>query len=152
MISQTIEYALRAMNYLGGLADEAANSQRIAAAILVPQGYLSKVLRDLVCADLVRSNRGPHGGFRLARDPSAITLLEIVNAVDPIRRSETTPANHPLHSKLSAMRRCLDDAIEQLEATFQRTTLGMVLSRDSAGDNCHSVIPRPVTKHQKEHP
>lgn len=63
MISQTIEYALRAMIYLTGLKQgTSANSEVISKRTKVPKGYLSKILRDLVVADLVKSQRGPTGG------------------------------------------------------------------------------------------
>ncbi|MBX3385028.1 MAG: Rrf2 family transcriptional regulator [Phycisphaeraceae bacterium] len=130
MISHTVEYALRAMSHLASIGDGAATSRSIARATRVPHGYLSKVMRSLVCAELVRSFRGPHGGFALARDPRNITLLDIVNAVDPIRRITCCPLDNPLHSRLCSLHRCLDDNLASIEQSFQRTTLGSVL--DSA--------------------
>lgn len=142
MISQTVEYALRAMSYLASAPGEAANARSIAGATLVPQGYLSKIMRAMVCADLVTSFRGPHGGFKLARAPGAISVLDIVNAVDPIQRIARCPLNNPLHSNLCALHRCLDDALEQIEQTFRRTTLGTVLRLDEPTGGCHSLFPR----------
>src|SRR5689334_15256620 len=123
MISQTIEYALRAMNTLAMLNGAASTSEAIAAATQVPQGYLSKVMRDLVRADLVQSFRGPRGGFRLARDPSTISLLDIVNAVDPIRRISACPLKDPHHVDLCPLHRCLDDVLAHTEQRFRCTSL-----------------------------
>lgn len=131
MISQTVEYALRAMGYLAFLREKAVNCQTISKATHVPQGYLAKVMRDLVCAHLVRSFRGPHGGFTLARGPETITLLDIVNAVDPIRRIQCRPLENPLYTRLSSLHRCLDDAVAHIEQTLRLTTLGSALSRDA---------------------
>ena len=128
MISQTIEYALRAMNNLAFLAGEATTSEAIATATRIPQAYLSKVMRDLVRADLVKSFRGPHGGFVLARDADSITLLDIVNAVDPIRRIASCPLDDPGHAGLCPLHRCLDDAMAHMEQRFRSTSLGSVCS------------------------
>src|SRR5262245_55651805 len=105
MFSQTVEYALRAMIHLAGLNGVATTSQSIALRTSVPPGYLSKVLRDLVVARLVASYRGPGGGFMLARDPARITILDVVNAVDPIQRIHHCPAGNPEHADLCALHR-----------------------------------------------
>ena len=128
MISQTIEYALRAMNNLAALGGAATTSEAIATATRIPQAYLSKVMRDLVRAELVKSFRGPRGGFVLARDADSITLLDIVNAVDPIRRMASCPLEDPRHAELCPLHRCLDDVLAHMEQQFRITSLGSVLS------------------------
>lgn len=144
MISQTVEYALRAMSHLASLGGAAASSGAIARATRVPRQYLSKVMRDLVCADLVRSFRGPHGGFLLARDPCDITVLDIVNAVDPLRRILTCPLGNPLHTNLCPLHRCLDDAMAHMEQRFRGTTLGTVLDESGEIGACRSLFaPQP---------
>lgn len=128
MISQTVEYALRAMCSLASLSGAFATCGDIARATRVPRGYLSKIMSDLVRADLVRSCRGPHGGFVLARDAATITLLDIVNAVDPIRRIAGCPLEDPRHHALCPLHRCLDDAFASMEQRFRSTTLASVLT------------------------
>jgi Rrf2 family protein len=128
MISQTIDYALRAMSSLASLPGTAATSETIATATHIPQAYLSKILRDLVRADLVKSFRGPHGGFVLARDAGDITLLDIVNAVDPIRRSATCPPDDLGHTDLSPLDRCMDSVLTHVEERLRSTSLGSVLA------------------------
>lgn len=146
MISQTIEYALRAMNILASLDGAATTSEAIAKATRVPQAYLSKVMRDLVCADLVRSFRGPNGGFVLARDAGAITLLDIVNAVDPIRRIAACPLEDPRHADLCPLHQCLDDCLAHMEERFRNTTLGSVLSTTHGALDCRTFrAPSPKT-------
>ena len=63
MISQTAEYALRAVVFLSMNVDAAFTTQQIAVATKVPAAYLSKVMQSLVRAGLVRSQRGLGGGF-----------------------------------------------------------------------------------------
>lgn len=98
MLSQTIEYALRAMTFLASIDGDASfNSETIAECTKVPKGYLSKILRDLVVADLIVSQRGPNGGFTLSRSAAKISMLDVVNAVDPIPRIRKCPLGNPAH-------------------------------------------------------
>ncbi len=80
MISQTSEYALRAMVFLA-MQNSAATGQGIAEVTKVPPGYLSKIMQQLVKSKLVNSQRGIGGGFVLARTPAEISILDVVNAV-----------------------------------------------------------------------
>ena len=67
MLSQTAEYALRAIAWLSSAPSEPQTTEAIAAGTGVPEGYLSKVLQSLRRAELVRSKRGITGGFVLGR-------------------------------------------------------------------------------------
>jgi Rrf2 family protein len=129
MLSQTSEYALRAMIHLCGLAAKSsANSETIAARTKVPQGYLSKILRDLVLAELICSQRGPNGGFSLAKPPEEISLLDVINAVDPIRRITKCPLGNPAHTELCPLHRRIDDTMAMIETEFRGATLAEVNS------------------------
>ncbi len=128
MLSQTIEYALRAMTHLATLAPGmSVSSSVIAQHTQVPQGYLSKVLRDLVVADLVRSQRGPNGGFTLARSAADISIYDVVNAVDPMQRITECPLGNPDHVQLCPLHRRLDQAMDMVEREFKATSLGELL-------------------------
>jgi Rrf2 family protein len=48
----------------------------------MPEPFLVKVLKPLVAVGIRHSQKGPGGGYRLARPPKRITLLEMVEAVD----------------------------------------------------------------------
>jgi Rrf2 family protein len=61
-------------------------SHHVAKARGIPERFLLKVLKPLVSARVLHSIKGPNGGYRLAKPPSDITMLEVVEAVDgPIR-------------------------------------------------------------------
>lgn len=80
-LSQTAEYALRAMAHLATLEPGAsARAAEVAEATSIPAHYLSKVMRRLVLAGLVESQKGHHGGFSLSRPPSRIRFGEILAA------------------------------------------------------------------------
>jgi Rrf2 family transcriptional regulator, nitric oxide-sensitive transcriptional repressor len=132
MLSQTVEYALRAVAYLGQQSPKARTTDQIATVTKVPKAYLSKVLQSLVHAGILNSQRGIGGGISLAKDPDALTILEVVDAVDPIQRIKTCPlglAAHGVH--LCPLHRRLDDAMATVEQAFGETTLSEVLADPS---------------------
>ncbi|HIF30933.1 MAG: Rrf2 family transcriptional regulator [Pirellulaceae bacterium] len=121
MISQTTEYALRAVVYLADQDDPQTNAQ-IAEVTEVPVGYLAKVMQILSRARIVTAQRGLRGGFTLAHEPDKLTVLEIVNTVDPVRRFHECPLG--LHGiNLCPLHRSLDDAAKAVEETFGDTTI-----------------------------
>ncbi|MDH4248038.1 MAG: Rrf2 family transcriptional regulator [Deltaproteobacteria bacterium] len=91
MLSQTAEYALRAILFLADYEGTLLAIPVIAKGTHVPAGYLSKVLQSLRRANLVHSQRGKKGGFMLQRDPENITLQEVISAVHPSRHREQCP-------------------------------------------------------------
>ncbi len=128
MISQTAEYALRAVVYLAGRELPETN-QQIAEVTRVPAGYLSKVLQSLARADLVHSQRGLHGGFTLTRPPKKITVWQVIDAVDPIQRIRNCPLGLKAHGvNLCPMHRRLDDAMASVEKAFKSTTVAELLA------------------------
>lgn len=129
MFSQTVEYALRAMVYLADQSPEARTTSQIAEATRVPIAYLSKVLQELRRAGLVQSRRGAGGGVALEGNPADITILAVVDAVDPIQRIATCPLGLAAHGKnLCPLHRRLDDALAQTIKAFRSSTLAEILA------------------------
>lgn len=129
MISQTAEYALRAMVYLAQHSERSHTNRQIARVTRVPIGYLAKVLQNLSRAGLVLSRRGLGGGFILAKPAHEISLYEVVQAVDPISRITSCPLQLRSHrEKLCPLHRRLDHAWELVERSFRSTTLGDLLA------------------------
>lgn len=129
MLSQTVEYALRAVVHLADQTPAARTTEQIAEVTQVPQAYLSKVLQALNRAGIVRSQRGVGGGVSLVKSPKQLTILEVVNAVDPIERITTCPLGLAAHGKhLCPLHRRMDDALAMMEAAFRKTTLAEVLA------------------------
>ncbi len=85
MLSDTAEYALRAVLYIADRSpDEPLPVDIVAEALGVPRNYLSKTLHHLVKEGVLSSQRGPRGGFMLALPPGELTLLRVVEAFDDI--------------------------------------------------------------------
>jgi len=83
MFSPTCQYAVRALVHLAQHeAGRAVLARDIAVAEEIPRQFLSKILHQLGQKGLVRSQKGPGGGFMLARPASVLTLGEIITAVD----------------------------------------------------------------------
>lgn len=129
MISQTAEYALRAIFFLSENREAAHVAHEIAEATRVPVGYLSKVLQNLGRAGLVSSQRGPGGGFALTKSPTDISIFEIIQAVDPIRRIHRCPVEPTCDTALCPLHRRLDDALAMVEKIFKDSTVGELLAQ-----------------------
>jgi Rrf2 family protein len=129
MFSQTVEYALRAAVYLASQAPGARTTDQIASATRVPKAYLSKVLQSLSRAGIVHSQRGIGGGMTLEKTPEELTILEVVNAVEPMARIRQCPLGLAAHGiRLCALHRRLDEALATVEEAFRKTTLAEILA------------------------
>ncbi len=91
ILSRASEYAIRAMVYLAGRVDGGpVQLKEIAEAENIPFHFLAKTMQVLTRIRLVKSFRGPHGGFMLMKPSSEVYLYDIVNAFDAINQWETT--------------------------------------------------------------
>lgn len=130
MISPTAEYALRAIVAIAQAEGQVATTQWIAGVTKVPPGYLPKVLQMLGRAGLVESRRGIGGGFRLSRPADEMSVLSVVNAVDPIKRITRCPLDIPSHGQnLCPLHHRLDEAIGLVESAYRATTISELLDQ-----------------------
>jgi Rrf2 family protein len=136
MLSQTVEYALRATVYLAG-EDGPRTAAEISKFTRVPTAYLAKVLQHLARAKVVNGQRGPNGGFALSRPADKVTVWEVVQALEPLKRIRECPLDLKTHrGRLCPLHRKLDDAIAELERRFKDTTMSELLGDPTA--------PRPL--------
>ncbi len=136
MISLTAEYALRAAVYLADCDGQPRTSAQISEATQVPVDYLSKVMRSLGRAKIVHSRRGVNGGFTLAADAANISVLQVVNAVDPIQRITACPLGIKGHEKLCPLHRRLDDSIAMVEQSFADTNVAELVASPRRRNLC----------------
>jgi len=129
MLSQTTEYALRIVVYLASQSEGPVTIPELAQATRIPRDYLAKVLRQLARAGLVHSQRGPNGGSVLVRAPEELTVLDVVQAVDPLQRIEVCPLGLKSHgANLCPLHRRLDQAIATVEAAFRSSSVAELLA------------------------
>lgn len=81
MFGRSADYAMRALLFLAreGDDDHYLRADAIARATGMPANYTGKILNTLARAGILRSSRGPAGGFRLAVDPVEVTAAQIVD-------------------------------------------------------------------------
>lgn len=128
MLSQTTEYALRAATHLASIYPQACTTSVLSQATSVPSAYLAKILLALTKAGYVQSQRGVGGGVSLKSPPQELTLLDIANAIDPIKRIATCPLGLAGHGKrLCPLHRSLDNSIAEVQKHLGSTTLAGVL-------------------------
>ncbi len=78
------DYAVRSMLALADPdTDGWLSVNRIATRMSIPERFLPRVMRDLVRTGLVEARTGRAGGYRLAQPAEAITLLDVIDAVEP---------------------------------------------------------------------
>ena len=123
--SSACDYAIRAATHLSEQPDVLVQLKDIARQERIPAPFVGKILQALVRADILRSVRGPRGGYGLARRPQEVTLLMIVAAIDGTRQLESCavglgPCSHdmlcPLHDAFSPVR-------DSIRAYLEHTTL-----------------------------
>ncbi|HVF85399.1 MAG TPA: Rrf2 family transcriptional regulator [Abditibacteriaceae bacterium] len=150
MISQTAEYALRAvvhMASLNGDSDEVYTTQGIAQAAQIPPGYLSKVLQSLARSGLIVSQRGLGGGFRLAKAPEEMTIYEVVSAVNALPRIHSCPLNLKEHADhLCPLHARLDEAMALVETAFRATTIAELAEEPPSSNSSTFIKLEPAKK------
>ena len=128
-ISRSTGYALLAVGYIAKNKDQKIIlSQSISKAYDIPLEYLLKILQQMVRANILRSKRGPRGGFSLAKTAKKITMLEVVEAVDGPLASQLGLMEQAPKEKFSVKaEQVYAKAIAQSRAVFERTKLADLL-------------------------
>jgi Rrf2 family protein len=146
MLSQTAEYALRAVLYLaehGGEAPEPMRVDEIAGDLRIPANYLSKTLQTLVKEHVLRSSRGPRGGFCLARPPEQVTLYDIIAPYGDLDADRKCLLGRPECSDRNPCpaHHAWKQTSDQLAAFFRTTTVADVRRTGVPGPE-RSTTPR----------
>ncbi len=128
LLSEAAEYALRSVVWLAQRPPGPYKTRQIAAGTHAPPGYLVKSLQALAHHQILAGQRGSTGGFTLVRDPKTLSVLEVINAVDPIERIDVCPLGLAAHGKqLCPLHRRIDDAMASIEREFGETTIAEVI-------------------------
>lgn len=135
MLSRTSRYALLAAIALAQRPDEWIPAHELALATGIPANYLTKILHTMARARLLRSVRGPQGGFRLARPPEEISLADVVSLFEEpnflsycLLGTDTCPADRPClaHDRWLA-------AVEAVSRFLDETTLAEIARASDGG-------------------
>lgn len=136
-LSAKADYAVRAAVELAAAGEGPVKGDRIAAAQEIPLKFLENILLDMKQAGLVRSRRGPEGGYWLARSADAIRIADVIRAVEG-----------PLATVRGARPEELDyhgasGPLQQVWVAV-RANLRGVLEAVSLADIVHESLPEPV--------
>ena len=132
MLPKTAEYALRAVVWLGRDEGQCESADCLAENTKVPRRYLHTVLQELVRAKLVRSQPGPGGGYALAQPARKMTILDVANAIAPLKRIRRCPLKLRTHTRLCPLHKELDDVYAATERALARVTIAQLV--DSTSD------------------
>ena len=129
-VSRSTGYALLAVGYIAkNQGDGVVLSQDVSKQYDIPLEYLLKILQQLVRANVLRSKRGPRGGFSLAKPTNKITMLEVIEAVDGPLTGELNlrdqAGRDPYGIKAE---QTYNKAIAQAKNVFQKAKLSTLLS------------------------
>lgn len=130
-LTQTAEYALRAVVWLAQNPNEPQTKTEIAQATQVPSSYLPKVFQPLVRGGLINAQRGIGGGYTLARPPEEIALLDVVNEVDPIQPIDRCPLDIASHgTRLCPLHSLLAKVIQEEQRLLSKTLVSDVTRKE----------------------
>lgn len=129
-ISRSTGYALVAVGYIAQHYQVGAVlAQRVSKEYGIPLEYLLKILQQLVRANVLRSKRGPRGGFFLAKNAEEITLLEIIEAVDGPMISHLHLAEQTSNAPFSLkMEKVCQNATSKVREIFSAAKLSEMLA------------------------
>jgi Rrf2 family protein len=125
-LSQTAEYALRAVLYLAEQGEgRPVQVGQMAQALRIPRNYLSKILHLLARDGVLASTRGKQGGFRLAIPADRLMLLRVVGPFDRFEARRACLLGRPQCSDRTACAAHTrwKDVSERLTAFFRETTV-----------------------------
>jgi FeS assembly SUF system regulator len=138
-LTKKADYSLIALKHLASRHRDrnnpAVSAKEVADAYGIPLPLLSKILQKLTKNGMLISEHGTNGGYRLARDPLAITALEVIRTIDgPIILTECfTEHAHCDHSGRCSVRKPLRRIHEGILRLLSNVTIQDMLD-DSADD------------------
>ena len=143
-IPAKVDYAIRALAELAAAGEGPVKAEQLADAQDIPLNFLRDILTDLRRARIVRSHRGPEGGFVLGRPADEIALADIFRAVDG-------PLAEVRDQSLSAM--TYQGAAEELPVVWMavRAVLRRVLETTTIADLANGALPPAVTDLAEEY-
>lgn len=131
-LSRFTDYSLRTLIFAGLHADRIVTVGEVAGAYRISENHLVKIIHHLGKLGFIETKRGRSGGFRLAREPAAINLGEVVRSTESLALVECLGigGGHCPISRACALKRLVVEAREAFIETFDRHTLqDMLLPR-----------------------
>ncbi|MCC6573568.1 MAG: Rrf2 family transcriptional regulator [Planctomycetes bacterium] len=146
IFSRKSDYGLRALIYLAEHRTKGpVTLAEIAERLMIPKAFLSKILQQLAKKGVVRSLKGPSGGFTLAVEPKEVTLKEVIAEIDgPLRVFEcfATENDCSLYSDCQIL-----DVFGKVEDEIARVLAGYTLADFHFPPGAHDALAaKPAAK------
>lgn len=126
-ISEAASLAIHALGFLADRKEAPVTTKQIADRFEMSEAHLAKVLQRLIRVDLVRSVRGPKGGFVLTREPEKLTLLEIFEGIEgPFEIGRCLLSAAICDGETCILGKIVVEANTILRTRFEETTLAQV--------------------------
>ena len=135
-LSARVDYALRALSELAA-ADGPRTVEQLSDAQRLPNKYLESILGELRRDGLLRSQRGPEGGYRLARSPAQISIADVIRALDG--ELANVRGSRPENLTYVGAAAALQEVWIALRASERAILEGVTLA-----DVVSGVLPKPV--------
>lgn len=123
MLSRKVKYAIKALLYLYQNSDKIPiSAKKISEAERIPYKFLEAILNDLKLNKIVKSQRGPQGGYSFSKDPEEISVASIMRIIDgPIALTSCTSEN--FYEKCDT---CIDENSCQIRKLFLHLRIEMI--------------------------
>ena len=135
-VSRKVDYALRAVIHLAGYEhrERSCTVAEISERERIPRRFLEKIVRDLFRTGLVKSRRGPHGGYVLARPAEEVTFRNVIEAVEGPISLNVCVGEHAECFLMGTcgMNRVWAEGQRRVMDLFQNTTIASVRHSKSA--------------------
>ena len=134
-VSAKVDYALRALAELAVAPPGPVKAERLADAQGIPLKFLENILTELRRAEIVSSQRGAEGGYRLARAAEEISLADAIRAVEgPIATVRGARPEEVAYTGAAAgLRDVWIDLRASMRGVLEETSLADLVARRSAG-------------------
>jgi len=147
-VHSSTDYALRALIELVAPGNQVLSAETIGRRQNIPPRFLQAILADLHKAGLVDGVRGHGGGWRLSRDPSTITVTEVVRATNGplVNVSGSPPEEGAYNPTTTALQSVWIAARSSLQDVFDTVTI-----RDLADDTLPEHVRTRVRREEARH-
>jgi Rrf2 family protein len=129
-VSRKVDYALRAVIHLANeeASDRACSVSEIAARERIPRQFLEKIVQQLIHTGVVRSRRGPRGGYVLGRPAEQVSFRDVIEAVEGPISLNVCVGDHPdcFLLGLCGMNRIWQEGQRRVMDLFEKTTIAEV--------------------------
>ncbi|MFY9268814.1 MAG: Rrf2 family transcriptional regulator [Candidatus Manganitrophaceae bacterium] len=137
-LTKKTDYALMAINFMSCQSEDSiANTRTISEIYSIPLELLAKILQRLSKKGIIVSQNGPKGGYTLAKDPSQITVGEVIRAIEgPVHIVRCDEGTHCLQTERCTVRSPLRKIEGKIVDLLDKTTIDQMY-RDDVIEEIH---------------